>query len=125
MVACSIVEAELRVELVWRKEPCWLFARLLCWVLPVAEYGSFPAWILEDVIGQLAGGLPFWPVGLQLWLGQREPQFPLPFAQFPVFVGVPLAAALPLESAHGRAGPRSFGVPLFVVAVVVLFVGIV
>ena len=125
MVACSIVEPALRVELVWRKKPCWLFAQLLCWVLPVSEYGSFPTWILEGVIGQLAGGPPFWPVGPQLWLGQREPQFPLPFARFPVVVGVPLAAALPLEYAHGRVGPRSFGVPLLVVAVVVLFVEIV
>ena len=125
MVACSIVEAELRVVRVWRKEPCRLFARLLCWVLPVSECGSFPTWIIEGVIGQLAVGPPFWPVGPQLWLGQREPQFPLPFARFPVVVGVPLAAALPLEYAHGRVGPRSFGVPLLVVAVVVLFVGIV
>ena len=87
-----------------------------------SECGSIPAWILEGVIGQLAVGPPFWPVGLQLWLGQHEPQFPLPFARFPVVVGVPLAAALPLEYAHGRVDPRSFGVPLLVVAVVVLFV---
>ena len=125
MVACSIVESELGLVCVWRRRPCRLFARLLCWVRPVSECGLFPAWILEGVVGQFAVGPPFWLVGLQLWLGRHEPLFPLPFVWLPVVVGVPLAAALPLEYVHGRVGPRSFGVPLLVVAVVVLFVEIV